>query len=70
MPEKATLKQAVRLSDQNQIIKFCNLPSAQTRRCLILRACEEMMKKTLKERDFYFLDRNYVEEYNDQNTLR
>jgi len=28
------------------------------------------MKKTLKERDFYFLDRNYVEEYNDQNTLR
>ncbi len=29
-----------------------------------------MMKKKLKEREFSFLDRNYVEEYADHNTLR
>ena len=29
-----------------------------------------MMKKAMKERQFYFLDRNYVEEFNDFKTMR
>jgi|TARA_B110000285_G_C14870735_1_gene489068 hypothetical protein len=65
MPEKATLKQAVRDSDCDQIVQFCSLPPAQTRRMLILKAFENMMQKALKERTFSFLDRNYVEEYKD-----
>ena len=70
MPEKASLKQAMRDSDCDQIIRFCQLPPSQTKRCLILRAFEEMMGKALKERTFSFLDRNYMEEYKDANTVR
>jgi hypothetical protein len=29
-----------------------------------------MMKENMKEREFSFLDRNYVEEFRDSNTLR
>jgi hypothetical protein len=70
MPEKPTLKLANRDSDCNQIIKLCNLPPSQTKRCLILKAFENMMGNTLKERTFSFLDRNYMEEYKDANTVR
>lgn len=70
MPEKASLKQAVREGDQNQILQFCSLPPAQTKRCLILKAFEDMMHKTLTERSFSFLDRNYVEEHKESNTMR
>ena len=70
MPDKATEKQAVRESDQNQIIEFCQLPANMTKRSLLLKAFEDMMKETMKERDFSFLDRNYVEEFKDASTLR
>ena len=30
---------------------------------MALRACEQMMKAKEPEREFYFLDRNYVEKY-------
>jgi hypothetical protein len=46
------------------------LPPSQTKRCLILKAFENMMGNTLKERTFSFLDRNYMEEYKDANTVR
>ena len=70
MPEKASLKQALRDSDVDQIVKYCSLPPSQTKRCLILKAFEDMMGKTLKERSFSFLDRNYMEEYKDANEVR
>jgi hypothetical protein len=70
MPEKATLKKAQRESDTNQIINFCALAPNQTKRCLILKALEDMMKENMKEREFSFLDRNYVEEFRDAKTLR
>jgi len=70
MPAKATLKQAVRESAQNQIVQLCQLPPSQTRRCLILRAFEDMMRKNLKERQFSFLDRHFIEEYKDAHTMR
>jgi hypothetical protein len=31
---------------------------------------EDMMKENMKEREFSFLDRNYVEEFKDSKTLR
>jgi len=37
---------------------------------LILRAAETMMQVKQPERTFSFLDRNYVEEYKDSNTMR
>ena len=70
MPEKASMKQSQRESDQDQIVRFCQLPPNQTKRCLILRAFEKMMKANIKERDFSFLDRNFIEEYKDPNTMR
>lgn len=54
----------------NKIIRLCSLPPSNTQRCLILRAFENMMKNKLKDRTFSFLDRNYVEEYKDQNIMR
>ena len=70
MPAKAVLKQAIRESDQNRIIQYCGLPANQTKRCLILHACEGMMREAMKERSFSFLDRNYVEEFKDAHTFR
>ena len=49
---------------------LCDLPPEQTKRSLILKAFENMMKKSLKERTFSFLDRNYCEEYKDSHTVR
>lgn len=70
MPEKASMKQSQRESDQDQIVRFCSLPPNQTKRSLVLRAFELMMKKHIPEREFSFLDRNFIEEYKDPNTMR
>ena len=70
MPEKAAQKQSLRESDCDKIVTLCNLPPQQTKRCLILKAFENMMQSTLKERSFSFLDRNYIEEYKDAQTMR
>jgi hypothetical protein len=51
-------------------VTLCDLPAEQTKRSLILKAFENMMKKALKERTFSFLDRNYIEEYKDAHTVR
>ena len=65
MPEKTTIKQTVHNSDCNQIIKFCSLPPAQTRKMMILKAFENMIQKVLNERTLSFLNRNYFEKYKD-----
>ena len=70
MPEKASLKIAVREQQQSSIIQFCNLAPPMIKRSLILRAFEQMMKKEQPEQNFNFLDRNYQEEYKDRNTMR
>ena len=41
-----------------------------TKRCLILKGFEDMMNKHLTDRGFNFLNRHYVEEYKDPNTVR
>jgi len=51
-------------------VRFCQLPPNQTKRCLVLRAFERMMKSHVREREFSFLDRNFIEEYKDPNTMR
>lgn len=70
MPAKATLRPAVREADEARIVQFSALPAAQTKRCLVLRALEGLMKETMKEREFNFLDRNYVEEFKDSHVMR
>ena len=70
MPEKATQKQCLRESDCDKIVALSDLPPEQTKRSLILKAFENMMGKALKERTFSFLDRNYIEEYKDAQTVR
>ena len=70
MPAKAMLSKAVRESDQDAIVQYCGLPPSQTKRLLILKAFEKMMLKKQPEQTFYFLDRNYVEEFKDPNILR
>ena len=64
------MTKAHRDSDSDQIAQFCQLPPNQTKRCLVLQAFEKMMKKNLPEREFSFLDRNFIEEYNSPNTVR
>ena len=70
MPREAAMKQAVREAEQNAIIQFCNLPTEQTKRCLILKQFEKMMLKNQPEQSFNFLDRNYVEEFNSADVMR
>lgn len=70
MPKKASQKQSLRESDCDKIVNLCDLPAEMTKRSLILKAFENMMHKTLKERSFHFLDRNYIEEYKDSHTVR
>lgn len=43
MPEKASQKQSLRDSDKEKIVTLCSLPPEQTKRCLILKAFENMM---------------------------
>jgi hypothetical protein len=69
MPAKPPVHKANRDSDLSAILSFSPLPQAETKRALILRACEQMMKAKEPERDFFFLDRNFVEKY-DVTTLR
>ena len=69
MPAKPPVHQAQRESDLSAILSFCSLPPSETKRALVLRACEQMMKGKEPEREFSFLDRNFVEKY-DQKTLR
>jgi hypothetical protein len=69
MPGKPPVHQAQRESDLSAILSFSPLPSSETKRALTLRACEQMMKAKEPEREFFFLDRNYVEKY-DAQTLR
>ena len=40
------------------------------KRCLILSAFEKMMHKNQPEQTFSFLDRNFVQEFNDKETMR
>mmetsp|Transcript_22921 Transcript_22921/g.35279 ORF Transcript_22921/g.35279 Transcript_22921/m.35279 type:complete len:245 (+) Transcript_22921:1995-2729(+) len=70
MPEKSALRQATRESNQDQIINYCSLPPSMTKRALILKGFQDMMNKFLRDRGFNFLDRNYIEEYKDPNTVR
>ena len=69
MPEKPPVHRASRESDLSAILAFSPLAPAEMKRGLVLRACEEMIKKREPERDFLFLDRNFVEKY-DKQTLR
>ena len=70
MPAKAALRPAAREADEARIVQFADLPASQTKRCLVLRALEGLMKEAMKEREFNFLDRNYVEEYKDAHVVR
>lgn len=70
MPKHETSRKSVREADQDAIVQFSRLPEAQTKRCLILKAFEKMMLKKQPEQTFHFLDRNYVEEFKDRNTMR
>ena len=70
MPKAASQSRARRESDVDQIVQYCQLPASQTKRCLILKAFENMMQESQPEREFHFLDRNYMEEYKDSNTMR
>lgn len=70
MPAKETKTKAVREADQEAILQYCGLPAAMTKRCLILKAFERMMLKQQPEQSFHFLDRNFVEEFNDKATTR
>jgi hypothetical protein len=63
MPKTPPTHQAQRESDLSAIISFSPLPPSETKRALALRACENMMKAREPERDFFFLDRNFVEKY-------
>ena len=69
MPAKPPVHQAKRESDLSAILSFSSLPPSETKRALVLRSCEQMMKAREPEREFSFLDRNFVEKY-DQKTLR
>ena len=69
MPARAPVSKANRESDLSAILSFSALPPSETKRALVLRACEHMLKKKEPERDFSFLDRNFVERY-DQAALR
>jgi len=70
MPALATKKQAVREADQDAIIQYCNLPESQTKRLLILKAFERMMSKKQPEQSFHFLDRNFLDQFKDRDTMR
>ncbi len=70
MPEKSILRQATRERNRDQIINYCALPPSMTKRALVLKGFQDMMNKYLRDRGFNFLDRNYVEEYKDPNTVR
>lgn len=63
MPKTPPTHAAQRESDLSAIISFSPLPPSETKRALTLRACEQMMKAKEPEREFFFLDRNFVEKY-------
>lgn len=63
MPPTPPVHKAQRESDLSAILSFSPLPPSETKRALILRACEQMMKAREPEREFFFLDRNFVEKY-------
>jgi hypothetical protein len=63
MPPTPPVHKAQRESDLSAILSFSPLPPSETKRSLILRACEQMMKAREPEREFFFLDRNFVEKY-------
>ena len=69
MPQSASVMQAQRESDVASILQYSSLPPSQAKRSLVLRAFELMMKSKEPERDFFFLDRNFIEQY-DAHTLR
>lgn len=63
MPQTPPAHKASRESDLAAILSFSPLPPSETKRALILRSCEEMMKEKEKEREWRFMDRSYVEKY-------
>ena len=69
MPAKPPQHKAQRESDLSSILSFSSLPQSETKRALALRSLEQLMKSLEPERDFFFLDRNFVETF-DQATLR
>ena len=66
MPAQPQGHRASRESDLSAILAYSPLPAQETKRALVLRACEDMMKQREPERDFLFLDRCFVEKFERQ----
>ena len=70
MPAAATRDVAERKSDTGLILRNCNgLPTSQAERMIILKEFQDLLKANNPEREYDFMDRNFVE-YIDPATFR